>query len=83
VRELWRKKGPIGKFHNTISFIRKTPQRRKAFLGIYDSGITLDIQGTLLEIFFFLYQEHGRGKISFFKTNRIGLDLIVIAENET
>jgi hypothetical protein len=23
VRELWRKKGLIGKFHNTISFIRK------------------------------------------------------------
>jgi hypothetical protein len=53
VRELWRKKGPIGKFHNTVSFIRKTPQRREAFLGICGSGITLHIQGTLLEIFFF------------------------------
>src|SRR5207248_11466832 len=29
VRELWRKKGPVGKFHNTVSFIRKTPQRRE------------------------------------------------------
>jgi hypothetical protein len=25
VRELWRKKGPVGKFHNTVSFIRKNP----------------------------------------------------------
>jgi hypothetical protein len=25
VRELWRKKGLIEKFHNTVSFIRKTP----------------------------------------------------------
>jgi hypothetical protein len=25
VRELWRKKGPLGKFHNTVNFIRKTP----------------------------------------------------------
>jgi hypothetical protein len=25
VRELWRKKGPVGKFYNTVSFIRKTP----------------------------------------------------------
>lgn len=25
VRELWRKKGPLRKFHNTITFIRKTP----------------------------------------------------------
>jgi hypothetical protein len=25
VRELWRKKGPLRKFHNTICFIRKTP----------------------------------------------------------
>ena len=23
VREFWRKKGPLGKFHNTVSFIRK------------------------------------------------------------
>jgi BED zinc finger len=28
VRKLWRTKGPFGKFHNTVLFIRKTPQRR-------------------------------------------------------
>jgi hypothetical protein len=50
VRELWRKKGPIEKFYNTVSFIRKTPQRREAFLGIYSSRITPNIKGTLLKI---------------------------------
>jgi hypothetical protein len=45
VRELWRKKGSIGKFHNTVSFIRKTPQRREAFLETCGSGITPDIKG--------------------------------------
>jgi hypothetical protein len=47
VRELWRKKGPLGKFHNTVNFIRKTPQRREAFLEIYGNGITPDIKGRL------------------------------------
>jgi hypothetical protein len=27
LRELWRKKGPVGKFHNTVLHIRVTPQR--------------------------------------------------------
>jgi hypothetical protein len=27
----WRKKGAIGKFHNVVSFIRSSPQRREAF----------------------------------------------------
>ena len=45
VRELWRKKGPVGKFHNTITFIRKNPQRRQAFLETCGSGITPDIKG--------------------------------------
>jgi hypothetical protein len=34
VRELWSKKRPLGKFHNMVSFIRKTPQRREAFLAV-------------------------------------------------
>jgi hypothetical protein len=48
VRELWRKKGPVGKFHNTIYFIRKNPQRRKAFLETCGSRITPDIKGKRL-----------------------------------
>jgi hypothetical protein len=45
VRELWRKKKPIGKLHNTVSFIRKIPQRREAFLAIYKNKIDSDIKG--------------------------------------
>jgi hypothetical protein len=51
VRELWRKKGPLGKFHNTISFIRKNPQRREAFLETCGSGITSDIKGEIFQLF--------------------------------
>ena len=28
---LWRKRGPIGKLHNTVIFICRTPQRRERF----------------------------------------------------
>lgn len=27
----WRKKGPLGKLHNIVTFIRRTPQRRESF----------------------------------------------------
>lgn len=30
-RELWRKRGPIGKLHNVVFYIRRTPQRREEF----------------------------------------------------
>ena len=30
-REIWRKRGPIGKLHNIIAYIRNTPQRREEF----------------------------------------------------
>ena len=29
--ELWRKRGPIGKLHNVVVFIRRSPQRREEF----------------------------------------------------
>jgi hypothetical protein len=51
VRELWRKKGPLGKFHNTVSFIRSSPQRREAFLGICGNENGQNIGGKLLKIF--------------------------------
>ena len=51
VRELWRRKGPVGKFHNTVSFIRKNPQRREAFLETCGSGITPEINGERLQLF--------------------------------
>jgi len=30
----WRKLGPIGKLHNIVTYIRKTPQRREAFIDL-------------------------------------------------
>ena len=30
--DMWRKKGPFGKLHNIVKFIRITPQRREKFL---------------------------------------------------
>jgi hypothetical protein len=30
-QEIWRKQGPIGKLHNVVTYIRKTPQRREEF----------------------------------------------------
>jgi hypothetical protein len=80
VRELWRQKGPVGKFHNTVSFIRKTPQRHEAFVNLCGNGITPDMIGTLLL----------KCRISMPRLRRntaniklLGADLIVIADNET
>jgi hypothetical protein len=32
------KKGPVGKLHNNVVFIRRTPQRRKLFLSILNDA---------------------------------------------
>jgi hypothetical protein len=45
LRAMWRKLGPVGKFHNTIKFIRITPQRREEFLGLLKGEIASDIEG--------------------------------------
>lgn len=36
--ELWRRRGPIGKLHNMIHHIRRTPQRREEFFRIQVQG---------------------------------------------
>jgi hypothetical protein len=36
-QKAWREKGPIGKFHNVVVFIRSSPQRREAFGKILSS----------------------------------------------
>jgi len=46
--EAWRKKGPIGKLHNVVVFIRRTPQRRELVLSFADD-IDSDIRDILLE----------------------------------
>jgi hAT family C-terminal dimerisation region len=33
-RQLWRKKGAIGKLHNLVVWVRRSPQRRELFLSI-------------------------------------------------
>ena len=30
-RDIWRKRGPVGKLHNAVKYIRNTPQRREDF----------------------------------------------------
>lgn len=34
IQDRWRRRGPIGKLHNIIAFIRSSPQRRAAFEGV-------------------------------------------------
>ena len=33
-RDAWRKYGPVGKLHNVIVFIRRTPQRKELFQSV-------------------------------------------------
>lgn len=40
--EVWRKKGPIGKLHNVVTFIRQTSQRRERFHMMDVSQFDLD-----------------------------------------
>ena len=47
LREEWRKQGPVGKFHNTIKFIRMTPQRREAFAALLKDELPANIAGAL------------------------------------
>ena len=42
--EVWRKKGPIGKLHNIVTFIRRTPQRREQFRSMNVSQVNLDAE---------------------------------------
>jgi hypothetical protein len=43
LREEWRKQGPLGKFHNTVKFIRMTPQRREAFQMLLENELPRNI----------------------------------------
>jgi hypothetical protein len=56
LREEWRKQGPVGKLHNTIKFIRCTPQRRQAFRRLMKDELPRNIAGELLLTFNFLCQ---------------------------
>ena len=41
--DLWRRKGPVGKLHNVVKFILKTPQRREEFLSL-KSNLEADLE---------------------------------------
>jgi hypothetical protein len=36
--QAWRKRGPIGKLHNVVVFIRRSPQRRETFMDLAEAG---------------------------------------------
>jgi hypothetical protein len=46
--EVWRKLGPIGKLHNVVTYIRKTPQRREAFLKLASEEATIEVEGKII-----------------------------------
>jgi hypothetical protein len=41
----WRKLGPIGKLHNVVTYIRKTPQRREAFIDLAKNEEAAEAEG--------------------------------------
>ena len=45
IKELWRKRGAIGKLHNIIRYIRATPQRRRFFRSITCGGNLAEFDG--------------------------------------
>ena len=48
---LWRKKGPIGKLHNLVRYIRASPQREETFQDVvsYEEELTGDIYLKVIE----------------------------------
>jgi hypothetical protein len=47
LREEWGKQGPVRKLHNTIKFVRCTPQRRQAFQRLMKDELPGNIAGKL------------------------------------
>ena len=45
IRELWRKRGAIGRLHNIIKYIRANPQRRQFFRSIVCGGELSEFDG--------------------------------------
>jgi len=45
IKELWRKRGAIGKLHNIIRYIRASPQRRQFFRSIICGGELAEFDG--------------------------------------
>ena len=73
LRELWRKKGPIGKFHNLVLYIRVTPQRREEFLDLLKGIVAKDLEGEFKACFVLIFA----------LILIMCSDLMVIADNDT
>jgi hypothetical protein len=43
--EIWRKLGSIGKLHNVVTYIRRTPQRREDFLKLAKNEDSEEVKG--------------------------------------
>ena len=56
LREEWRKRGPVGKLHDTVKFIRCTPQRREVFECLMKDELPRNIAGKLSLTFNFWCQ---------------------------
>lgn len=44
----WRKLGPIGKLHDIVTFIRKTPQRRERFSNLANDELVPEARGKVV-----------------------------------
>ena len=44
----WRKLGPIGKLHNTVTYIRKTPQRHERFSNLANDELVPEARGKVV-----------------------------------
>jgi hypothetical protein len=45
--EAWRRLGPVGKLHNIVTYIRKTPQRRESFVKLAKDELVEEAEGKI------------------------------------
>jgi hypothetical protein len=46
--EAWRRLGPVGKLHNVVTYIRKTPQRRESFVKLANDELVPEAVGKIV-----------------------------------
>jgi hypothetical protein len=47
IREDWRKHGAMGKFHNTIRYVRSSPQLKEEFADLLKGEIAKEVEGKI------------------------------------
>jgi hypothetical protein len=50
--EAWRKLGPVGKLHNVVTSIRKTPQRHESFVKLANNELVPEAVGRHMVLIF-------------------------------